>query len=71
MTAYGKIKPHKPHSSPIQTLLSVLEFHQIKAYNYALVDYTTGREFHPALKNRYSIMSQLYHYYPPCQHKNV
>ena len=41
-------------SSFIQTLLSVLEFHQIKAF--ALVDCTTGRELHPALKiNIFSI----------------
>ena len=35
-------------SSIIQTVLSVLEFHQISAV--ALADFTAGREFHPAPK---------------------
>ena len=51
----------KSNSSPIQTLLSVLEFHQIKAN--AFVDYTTGREFHPALKTLFYIFNCLYHNY--------
>src|SRR5699024_3707475 len=43
-------------SSPIQTILSVLESHQIltwttaKSCADALADYTADREFHPALK---------------------
>jgi hypothetical protein len=36
-------------SSSIQTLLSVLEFHQVNR-KMRLVDFTTGRELHPALK---------------------
>ena len=51
----------KSNSSPIQTLLSVLEFHQIKAN--AFVDYTTGREFHPALKTLFYIFNCLHHKY--------
>ena len=35
-------------SSIIQTVLSVLESHQINAV--ALADFTAGREFHPAPK---------------------
>ena len=46
------IKIAHNQSSSIQTLLSVLEFHQFNAE--ALADYTAGREFHPALK-MYSI----------------
>lgn len=36
------------HLLQIQTILSVLEFHQIRAF--ALADFTADREFHPALK---------------------
>lgn len=35
-------------SSSVQTLLLVLEFHQI--VRMALADFTASREFHPALK---------------------
>ena len=35
----------------IQTVLSVLDFHQISAF--ALADFTADREFHPALKTSY------------------
>ena len=35
-------------SSSIQTILSVLELHQI--LRNALADFTADREFHPALK---------------------
>ena len=35
-------------SSPIQTILSVLESHQIM--RHTLADFTADREFHPALK---------------------
>ena len=49
----------KSNSSPIQTLLSVLEFHQIKAN--AFVDCTTGRESHPALKTLFYIFNYLHH----------
>ncbi len=36
--------------SSIQTLLSVLESHQIIRQKKTLADYTAGRELHPALK---------------------
>ena len=36
------------HLLQIQTILSVLEFHQISIY--MLADFTADREFHPALK---------------------
>lgn len=56
-------KPRKEHgnfpmkyfntSSSIQTILLVLELHQICAFT--LADFTANREFHPALKTfRYS-----------------
>ena len=37
-------------SSLIQTILSVLEFHQISC-SAQVADYTAGGEFHPAPKN--------------------
>lgn len=52
-------------SSFIQTLLSVLEFHQIMCI--ALVDFTTGRELHPALKIFYLIISYSNIYTFICQ----
>ncbi len=36
------------HLLQIQTILSVLEFHQISIF--MLADFTADREFHPALK---------------------
>ena len=47
------------HLLLIQTILSVLEFHQISTF--ALADFTADREFHPALKT-FLIFSCLYHY---------
>jgi hypothetical protein len=41
------------HLLQIQTILSVLELHQIRAC--ALADFTADREFHPALKTSYMI----------------
>ena len=41
---------HIKSSSPIQTLLSVLEFHQVNRFRSSRT-FTAGREFHPALKN--------------------
>lgn len=48
MTNVQIITDNHIKSSLIQTLLSVLEFHQIML---SLADYTAGREFHPAPKN--------------------
>ena len=46
--AYKTNVSHALLSSIIQTVLSVLESHQINAV--ALADFTAGREFHPAPK---------------------
>jgi len=48
-------KSHTP--SLIQTILSVLEFHQISAC--ALADFTADRELHPALKTFSAIQLSL------------
>ncbi len=47
-------------SSLIQTLLSVLELHQINLIN-RLADFTAGRELHPALKT--SLFNFNFHKY--------
>ena len=46
-------------SSSIQTILSVLELHQI--LRNALADFTADREFHPALKIYVLFSSVLYY----------
>ncbi len=59
-------------SSLIQTLLSVLESHQISRLHCKQVaDYTAGRESHPAPKNYFlvkyyplrKVLSRIYNYY--------
>ena len=44
-------------SSSIQTILSVLELHQI--LRNALADFTADREFHPALKTNINLIRIL------------
>lgn len=52
------LSAQRNRSSSIQTLLSVLESHQLSLHpwGYKVVDYTTGRESHPALKTFHHIL---------------
>ena len=55
-------------SSLIQTILSVLEFHQISC-SAQVADYTAGGEFHPAPKNDiYLFDNRISHFYLLCNH---
>lgn len=49
-----------PPSSSYQTILSVTEFNRLSHSNEWVVDYTTGRDLHPAPEDEsYYIMSAL------------
>jgi len=68
----------KPSSSPIQTILSALEFHQIlpkkldsRAKRIILI--TAGREFHPAPKMNdiFNLHFYYIHHFLFCKEKNL
>lgn len=69
------LRPHKSVSSFIQTILLVLESHQIcvmRLLRNTRADYTANRELHPALKTfPYSnVQMLLYAQFRGCQEKN-
>ena len=57
-------------SSLIQTILSVLEFHQFSCITQ-VADYTAGGESHPAPKISFFLLVIITHYFRLCKYIRV